>query len=236
MEVSEPKNYKEATQSAERVHWIAAMNEEMESLAENLTWTLVKLPVGHKAISNRWVYRIKRNSEGEQVSYKARLVVRGFSQREGIDYNETFSPVARFDTIRALLSIAANENLNLAQFDVKTAFLNGVIDEEIYMQQPEGLDDGTNRVCKLQKSLYRLKQSPRCWNKRFKDVLLSFSLSESTADPCLFYRIIGEDKLIVVLYVDDGLVAATKKSDIDVFLSELKTEFKMTVGPVGCFP
>ena len=234
-EIDEPRSFAEANNSRERLHWKAAMEEEMASLEENSTWTLVELPVGRKPVSNRWVYRVKRKANGEIDRYKARLVVRGFSQREGIDYNETFSPVARFDTIRTVLSIAANEHLKLVQFDVKTAFLNGVIEEEIFMQQPEGYSDGTNRVCKLLKSLYGLKQSPRCWKKRFKDVLLSFGLCESTADPCLFYRATGDEKLIVVLYVDDGLVAAQKKTDIDKFLCKLKSELKITIEPIGHF-
>ncbi|KMQ86264.1 retrovirus-related pol polyprotein from transposon tnt 1-94, partial [Lasius niger] len=188
LEVDAPRSYNEAIQSAEKAHWQEAMQEEMTSLKKNLTWILVKLPAGRKPITNRWVYRIKRKTDGEISRYKARLVVRGFSQREGLDYNETFSPVGRFDTIRLVLSIAANEHLELAQFDVKTAFLNGVIEEEIYMMPPEGFDDNSGRVCKLQKSLYGLKQSPRCWNLRFKQVLLDFKLNESTADPCLFYR------------------------------------------------
>lgn len=117
----------------------------MASLEENSTWTLKELPAGRKLITNRWVYQIKRNVDGEISRYKVRLVVRGFSQQEGLDYYETFSPVARFDTIRSVLSIAANERLELVQFDVKTAFLNDVIDEEIYMTQPEGFNDNSRR-------------------------------------------------------------------------------------------
>src|SRR6187551_475851 len=117
------------------------MEEEMDSLEENATWSLVELPADRKAISNRWVYRIKRRADGEIDRYKARLVVRGFSQQKGIDYDETFSPVARFGTIRSILSVAASEHLKLAQFDVKSAFLNGVLLEEVYMVQPEGFED-----------------------------------------------------------------------------------------------
>lgn len=128
-EVDEPRNYSEAIKSAEKTHWTTAMEEEMTSLEENSTWDLVELPAGRKAITNRWIYRVKRDVNGKIIRYKARLVVRGFNQREGIDYNETFSPVVRYDTIRAVISVAANENLVLEQFDVKTAFLNSVIEE-----------------------------------------------------------------------------------------------------------
>jgi hypothetical protein len=235
IESDEPRNFAEAVTSDEASRWRTAMNEEMASLEENSTWELHNLPEGRKAISNRWVYRKKRNVVGEVTRFKARLVVRGFSQREGIDYTETFSPVARFDTIRAVLSIAADEKLELSQFDVKTAFLHGFIDEEIYMEQPEGYNDGSQRVCKLLRSLYGLKQSPRCWNKRFKYVLMNLEFQESTADPCLYFRITGNDKIILVLYVDDGIVAATNRQSINIFLDKLKEEFQITVDTLGCF-
>lgn len=234
-EVDEPRDYSEANISPDKLIWQKAMEEELDSLKENTTWILVELPPDRKPISNRWVYRIKHKANGDIDRYKARLVARGFSQRAGLNYNETFSPVARFDTIRSVLSVAANEQLKLAQFDVKTAFLNGIIEEEIYMSQPEGFNDGSGRVCKLQKSLYGLKQSPRCWNQRFKQVLRDFELNESDADPCLFYRCSKEDKLFVVLYVDDGLVAASKMSRTNEFLQKLETEFKITSGPLESF-
>lgn len=177
-EIDEPESFSQAVNSSDKQHWKKAMEEEIASLKENSTWSLVELPAGRKAISNHWIYCVKRNAEGEISRYKARLVVRGFSQREGIDFNETFSPVARFDTIRTVLSIAANERLELAQFDVKTAFLNGVIEENIYMDQPEGFEDDTDRVCKLHRSLYGLKQSPRCWNEKFRDVMINLGFQQ----------------------------------------------------------
>lgn len=161
-EINKPKNYSEAINCENFQRWKETMEEEMASLMENSTWTLVELPEGRKSISNRWVYRIKRKADGHIDRYKARLVIRGFYQRKGVDYNETFSPVARFDKIRAILSITANQGLHLAQFDVKTAFLNGVLHEDVFMDQPEGFDDGSGRLCKLLKSLYGLKQASRC--------------------------------------------------------------------------
>lgn len=160
VDLDEPRNFAEAIKSLNSKQWNTAMKEELSSLEENSTWTLVELPADRKPISNRWVYRIKRRVDGEIDRYKARLVVRGFSQKKDIDYNESFSHVARFDTIRAMLSVSANEHLELAQFDVQTAFLNGILEEDIYMAQPEGFKDETNRVCKLDKSLYGLKQPP----------------------------------------------------------------------------
>jgi len=235
-EIQEPINYyQEAIKSTEAQKWKEAMKEEIKSLEENLTWSLVKLPKGRKTISNRWIFRIKRGPDGAVQRYKARLVCRGFNQKEGVDFNETFSPVARFDTIRAVLSVAASEYLELTQFDVKTAFLNGFLEEEIYTDQPEGFQDGTDRVCKLERSLYGLKQSPRCWNKKFKEVLLRFGLRESEADPCLYNRKEEGRKLLVVLYVDDGLVAASRKEDIDALLQCLRENFKITHEPLGYF-
>ena len=224
-----PVTYEESMQSDELALWKKAMSDEIKSLHENNTWELVNLPSGMKAIGSRRVMRVKLRADGEIERYKARLVAKGYNQKEGIDYNETFSPVARFDTIRSVLSVTANEGLSLAQFDVKTAFLNGDLEEDIYMTQPDGYSDGTPKVCKLKKSLYRLNQSPRCWNKRFVNFMASVGLIESNADPCLFVRKTETSKLIVIIYVDDGLVAGIDETEIEEFLNGLKTEFKITV-------
>ena len=232
----EPSTYSEAMQSTDSNKWQEAMKEEMLSLEENNVWNLVTLPPGCKTIDNRWIFRVKQlTSDGSGERFKARLVAKGYSQRAGIDYDETFSPVARFDTIRSVLSIAAAENMHIAQFDVKTAFLYGTLEEEIYMKQPEGFSDGTDRVCKLERSLYGLKQSPRCWNKRFVDYLLKLGFVRSDADPCLYVQQNEGHKLIIVLYVDDGIVAATHVKDCHKLLVDLTAEFKMTAGPVSCF-
>ena len=138
------------------------MRDEMDSLISNRTWKLAELPKGKKALQNKWVYRIKEEHDGSK-RYKARLVVKGFQQKEGIDYNEIFSPVVKLTTIRTILALVAKEDLILEQLDVKTAFLHGVLEEEIYMKQPQGFEvrGKENMVCKLQKSLYGLKQAPR---------------------------------------------------------------------------
>jgi hypothetical protein len=234
-EIEEPIDYNEALKSECHVHWKAAMEQEMNCLLNNNTWTLTDLPIGRSTITNRWVYRIKRNPDGSVNKYKARLVAKGYSQRKGLDYSETFSPVARFDTIRAFLSVAAHENLKLTQFDVKSAFLHGHLDEELYMDQPQGFQDGSEKVCKLNKSLYGLKQSPRIWNKKFKDAMKNFGLLESEGDPCLFFNMDNKAKLIVVIYVDDGLVASNSEHDLEQFVSVLKDRFNMTVEPIGYF-
>ena len=232
---SEPNSYSEAMVSEDSQEWHSAMDEEMKSLAENNTWELVDKPDNRMVIANRWVYRVKTNLDGTVDKFKARLVAKGFSQQAGVDYNETFSPVARFDTIRAVLSVAASEKLNLAHFDVKTAFLYGELDEVIYMRQPTGYEDGTDRVCKLNKSLYGLKQAPRCWNRKFRNFLEKHGLQVSKEDPCLFYSTTESHKLIIALYVDDGLVAAENKDDLEQFLLDLRSEFCVTVSPLACF-
>ena len=152
-----------------------AMEEEMESMRSNQVWKLVDLPKGRKAIGNKWVLKIKRNADGNIERYKARLVAKGYTQQEGIDYVETFSPVARFTSIRLILAIVANMDLELHQMDVKTAFLNGELEEEIYMEQPIGFtkERQEHKVCRLLKSIYGLKQSSRQWNIRFHNAIMS---------------------------------------------------------------
>ena len=231
----EPKSFSEAMKSANWLQWQQAMNDEMSSLVENKIWQLVEKPKGRKIVDNRWVYKVKLNTNGCVDKFKARFVTKGFSQEAGVDFNQTYSPVARFDTNRAVLSVAASEKLNLVQFDVKTAFLYGELDEVIYMKQPAGYEDGTDRVCKLSRSLYGLKQSPRCWNKKFKDFLIKYGLHISEADLCLFYCKAEGHKLLIVLYVDDVLVAAQSEEDLHRFLAELKAQFNVTLSTSSCF-
>jgi hypothetical protein len=234
-EVDEPQTFTEAMQSSECDKWQAAMTDEMTSLLHNNTWELVEKPVDRAVIKNRWVFKVKTKVDGSVDRFKARLVAKGYSQTAGIDYTETFSPVARFDSIRAVLSVAAAEKLNLHQFDVKTAFLYGTIDELIYMQQPEGFEDGTDRVCMLKKSLYGLKQSPRCWNVTFTAFLDKHGLKQSVADVCIFYSERERYKLILALYVDDGLIAYENKDDFRQLMADMKTAFLITENPVSCF-
>lgn len=139
------------------------MKDEMESMAHNDVWDLVKLPKGAKAIGCKWVYKTKKDSLGNIERYKARLVAKGFTQKEGIDYNETFSPVSKKDSFRIIMALVAHFNLELHQIDVKKAFLNGVLEKEVYVKQPEGFfsSEGENLVCKLKKSIYGLKQASR---------------------------------------------------------------------------
>ena len=225
--IENPETFEEALDSKESSKWREAMDREIAALKENQTWKLIPLPKGAKAIPCKWVFRLKTNPDSTIDKYKARLVVKGFGQRYGIDYSQTFSPVAKLGTIRSILSVAATEQMELVQFDVSTAFLYGELEETIYMEQPEGYEDGTTRVCELKKSLYGLKQAPRCWNKRFGTFLSKLGFMVSEADPCLYVREKNGKKLILVVYVDDGLVAATDSQDLEDFLEELKSEFKI---------
>ena len=154
-----PRNVQEALTDS---NWKKAMNEEMEALQRNTTWELVPLPEGKKTVGCRWIFTVKLNPDGSINRYKARLVAKGYTQKYGIDYEDTFAPVAKMNTIRVLISLAENLNWPLRQFDVKNAFLNRTIDEKVYMNPPPETRC-TDRVCKLKKALYGLKQSPRAW-------------------------------------------------------------------------
>lgn len=222
-----PSNYKEAITSGDNLNWKGAMQDEIESLHKNGTWVLVDKQEEKKVIGNRWVYTTKLNLDGTK-RYKARLVIKGYSQKEGVDYNETFSPVVRFDTIRALLSVIARDGLHIGQFDIKTAFLYGSLSETIYMKQPEGFNDGSNKVCKLLKSLYGLKQAPRCWTEHFAIFVKHFGFKQSTADPCFYIFKEGNERLFLAVYVDDGLLAATSEYLLDSFFHELNKQFQAT--------
>lgn len=160
-------------------------------------------------------------------------MVKGCSQKPGIDFNETFSPVARFDSIRILLAIAAAKDYEIYQFDIKTAFLYGNLEEIICMKQPEGFEDDTGRVCRLNKSLYGLKQAPRQWNMKFDDFMQCFGLNPSKADSCVYTTEDGE--LYVALYVDDGLVIGKTKTCIDELLNSMQEEFEIISSVASCY-
>lgn len=159
--VPDPVTFQEIQGRPDKTKWIAAMDSEMNSLINNKTWTLVDLPTDAKSIKCRWIFKTKFNADGQLEKYKARLVAKGFTQRPGIDYNETFAPVVRYSSIRILIAYAVHQQMTIHQMDVQTAFLHGDIEKKIFMQQPEGFDDKSGLVCLLQKSLYGLKQSTR---------------------------------------------------------------------------
>jgi len=214
-----PTTYNEAVQSSENEKWRKAMNEEMQSLQKNVTWRLASLPKGKKAIGCKWVYAKKDGfPDKNDVRYKARLVAKGYAQMEGIDYNEVFSPVVKHSSIRIMLALVAQLNLELVQMDVKTAFLHGDLEEEIYMTQPEGfrVAGKENWVCKLNKSLYGLKQSPRQWYKRFDKFMLGQKYTKSKYDHCVYLCKLQDASFIyLLLYVDDMLIASKNSGEIE---------------------
>lgn len=177
---NEPRFFAQAAQDPK---WVEAMKAEVKALEENGTWTLQELPKGKRAIDSKWVYKIKYKPNGEIERYKARLVAKGFTQMEGIDFHDTFTPVAKLVTVRSLLAVAVKRDWHIHQLDVNNAFLHGDLDEDVYMKVPQGFgkqDD--KRVCKLRKSLYGLKQASRNWYKKFTSFLKGLGFKQSVAD------------------------------------------------------
>jgi len=204
----DPRTVREAVNSEDSKLWENAMVEEMDALDKNEAWDIVELPAGRKVVGSKWLFKKKFNAEGKVEKYKARLVAKGYSQVEGIDFGEIFSPVAKLTSIRFLLSIAAAFDLEVEQMDVKTTFLHGDLEEEIYMKQPEGfvVKGKKELVCKLKKSLYGLKQSPRMWYQKFDTYILELGFVRSRADNCVYSKQVGNHFIYVVLYVDDMLL------------------------------
>lgn len=229
----DPDSFDDAMSREDKSKWLNAMKEELKSLSKCNVWSLVDRPTNKNIVSNRWVLRIKRDPDGTISRYRARLVARGFSQIYGLDYNETYAPTSSMSIIRLLFSYAAVEELKISQFDVRTAFLYGDLEEEVYMSQPQGFDDNSGKVWKLHKSLYGLKQAPRQWSQKFTDFLLQLKLRASTEDKCVFFR--SKPLVIVCIYVDDGIVLAKEQSDIDHILTQLKQRFEIHIMDVSTF-
>ena len=210
----EPASYQQAISGDNTDNWNAAMNEEIDSLESMGTWKETPLPEGHNTISCKWVYRIKRDGEGNIARYKARLVARGFSQVPGLDYEETYAPVTRLETIWLLLGIAASKNWEVRQLDVKSAYLHGDLDEEIYMDPPPGYNVVEGNALRLVKAIYGLKQAGRQWYKKLKEEISKFGLVQVVNDPHTFVvhkKVKGTTKtLILPVYVDDMLPIGDK--------------------------
>ncbi|KAL6313697.1 hypothetical protein AAG906_010115 [Vitis piasezkii] len=203
--VSIPKTVKEALNHP---GWYNAMLEEIQALEVNHTWNLVDLPIGKNVVGCKWVFAIKVNPNGSVARLKARLVAKGYAQTYGVDYSDTFSPVARLASIRLIISIAASQHWPLHQLDIKNAFLHGDLQEEVYMEQPPGFvaQGEYGKVCHLRKSLYGLKQSPRAWFGKFSEVIQEFGMNKSKVDHSVFYRQSANGIILLVVYVDDIVI------------------------------
>ncbi|UYV65259.1 hypothetical protein LAZ67_3003730 [Cordylochernes scorpioides] len=225
----EPLNYEDAIVGQNSKQWKLAMDDEFNSLMKNQTWTYVTLPSDRKAIACKWVYKIKQNADGSNKMFKARLVAKGYSQKPGLDYGETFSPVVKFDSIRTILSLCASLDMEMIQLDVKSAFLNGDLEEELYMEQPQGYEnpDFPNHVCSLQKSIYGLKQSPRMWNKKFHEFLIKFDLKPSISDSCVYTMKCKQAYILLAIYVDDCLICSVNKQHLDDIVQYLNSNFEI---------
>ncbi|KAG7479129.1 Retrovirus-related Pol poly from transposon TNT 1-94 [Solea senegalensis] len=234
-----PKTFREAMDSKKSTMWADAMKEEMDSLTENETFTLTPLPRGKRAVGGRWVYAMKESPDGSETC-KARYVAKGYAQVEGIDYKETFSPTANMTSVRALMQVAVQEGLTLHQMDVKTAYLHAPMDCEVYMEQPDGFEikskTGGHLVCKLNKSLYGLKQSGRNWNMLLHDHLTENGFVQNDADHCVYNRESENEKVILLVWVDDLIIAASNNTLLSDVKEMLKRRFKMKdMGPLKHF-
>ena len=219
-----PKSYEEFLKSREKRHWMDAMSHEMNQMKKYEVWNLVKPPEDVNIIESKWVYRRKVQLNVSDVIYRARLVAKGYSQKFGVDYDAVFAPVVKQTTFRILLSICSELNLRLYQYDVKTAFLNGVLENKIYMRQPQGFEvDDEGFVCELYKSKYGLKQSARMWNDKINEVILETGLIRSNYDSCLYYSKTPE----FVLYVDDILIACSDFEERQKLEEVLKLNFEI---------
>lgn len=209
--------------------WTQAINEEMEALLKNNTWTLVPLPEGKRTVGCRWVFSVKHKADGSVDRYKARLVAKGYTQTYGVDYQETFSPVAKLNTVRVLLSLAANLDWPLHQLDVKNAFLHGELKEEVYMEVPPGYTtlSKTEMVCKLQRALYGLKQSPRAWFGRFSLAMKKYGFQQSNSDHTLFLKHKLGKVTALIVYVDDIIITGDDVEEMSQLQKQLATEFEM---------
>jgi hypothetical protein len=224
-----PSSISEAYASPDADYWKEAVRSEMDSILANGTWEITDRPYGCKPVGCKWVFKKKLRPDGTIEKYKARLVAKGYTQKEGEDFFDTYSPVARLTTIRVLLSLAASHGLLVHQMDVKTAFLNGELEEEIYMDQPDGfvVNGQEGKVCKLLKSLYGLKQAPKQWHEKFERTLTAAGFAVNEADKCVYYRHGGGEGVILCLYVDDILIFGTNLKVIEEVKAFLSHCFEM---------
>lgn len=222
----EPNSVKEALNLK---HWKSAMKEEYDALMRNATWNLVPFSPSYNVVGKKWVFKVKHNLDGSLQKCKARLVAKGFHQRPGIDFSETFSPVIKPSTIRVILTIAVSKNWVVKQLDVNNAFLNGQLQEAVYMYQPEGFIDPAKPtfVCKLNKALYGLKQAPRAWFDKLRTTLISWGFKNAKCDSSLFFFNNGDLVIFVLIYVDDMIVTGNCSKSLQKLTQDLHKLFAL---------
>ncbi|PKU79316.1 Retrovirus-related Pol polyprotein from transposon TNT 1-94 [Dendrobium catenatum] len=230
-----PTTYSEASK---HVEWRQAMAEEFAALQQQGTWTLVSPPQNASILGCKWTFRKKFNSDGSVARHKARLVAQGNRQEHGLDYDETFSPVAKLPTIRVLFTVALYHGWTVQQLDVNNAFLHGTLTETVFMRQPNGFEDNMNpdHVCHLKKAIYGLKQAPRQWYTTFTNHLLTSGFQHSRADPSLLIYRRRDIQIFLLVYVDDILITGNNEPEISKLLINLNTQFSMKhLGPASQF-
>ncbi|CAL8078783.1 unnamed protein product, partial [Prunus armeniaca] len=211
--------------------WMKAMKDELNMIEKNDTWELVDRPMDKPVIGVKWVFKTKLNLDGSVQKNKARLVAKGYSQKPGVDYNETFAPVARLDTIRTLIALAAQKGWQLYQLDVKSAFLNGVLEEEVYVDQPEGfvMKGSESKVYKLHKALYGLKQAPRAWYSEIDGYFAECGFTKSQSEATLYVKARCEASILIVsIYVDDIVYTGNDQEMLEDFKKDMKEKYEMT--------
>ena len=220
----EPHSYREASFNP---LWQVAMTEELDALSRNHTWDLVDLPPDKSVVGCKWIFKVKTRSDGSIKQYKARLVAKGFTQEYGIDYEKTFTPVARLSSIRTLLAVTDSRRWKLFQMDVKNAFLNEDLSEEVYMQPPPGLSHPPDKVCRIRRTLYGLKQAPRAWFAKFSSTVFRLGFSISSYDSALFLHRTGKGTILLLLYIDDMIITGDDLSGIQELKDFLSQNFEM---------
>lgn len=231
----EPMCFEEAIQYEE---WRMAMNEEITAINRNETWELATLPKGKKPIAVKWIYKAKKNFKGEVEKYKARLVAKGFTQKAGIDYDEVFAPVARMETVRLIIAMAAQQRWKLYLMDVKSAFLNGVLEEEVYVNQPQGyiIEGQEDKVLKLKKALYGLKQAPRVWYNCIDEYFQKNGFTKSPYEHALYVKENKDGEVMYAcLYVDDLIFTGNNQTIIEEFKKQMTARFEMTDLGLMCY-
>ncbi|KAG2810460.1 hypothetical protein PC113_g23763 [Phytophthora cactorum] len=229
VDLSEPSTFQEAVNGPDQVHWRKAIRAELKSMRLRGVFRAAKLPNGHRAIGTKWVFKIKRKADGSTEKYKARLVAKGFKQKYGIDYTETFSPVVKYVTLRMVIAIAKYFGWPLDQLDVVTAFLYGIMKEQVFCIVPEGVDLDDDFDClELVKAIYGLKQASRVWNETFDEFVCSIGFQVSASDPCLYIKVVDGHCVLVLVYVDDVLITRSSPELIARTKTDLKTRFEMT--------